>query len=70
MDGARESTGPMLLGMPGDMLADENPGDVFSTKVGGQLLCSGNTPLELAPTAICKICGSHLSPILQAGRHT
>ncbi|KAK9846155.1 hypothetical protein WJX84_001791 [Apatococcus fuscideae] len=52
--------------MPGDMLATDDPGDLFSTRVGGELLCSGTAPPELASTVNCKICGGHLSPVLQA----
>lgn len=63
------SSAHLVLGMPGDMLAEGDPGDVFSTKVGGQLLCPGNMPLDLGATSNCRVCGGQLSLVLQAGRH-
>ncbi len=68
MDSSRQAS--VLLGMPGDMLAADDPGDLFSTKVGGQPIFPGLTQPPLGTSLQCRVCSGHLSLVLQAGRHT
>ncbi|KAK9867555.1 hypothetical protein WJX84_009730 [Apatococcus fuscideae] len=64
MDSSRQAS--VLLGMPGDMLAADDPGDLFSTKVGGQPIFPGLTQPPLGTSLQCRVCSGHLSLVLQA----